>query len=157
MEYLQSQIPGNYSGVAVTGHSLGGGLAMITAAQTSIPGVGLSGPNSMLSRTSFIPPVSIEDLNSKTFNIIPHRDVVPMIDDRAQNFQQIRCLTRQADVIGCHDSTRSLCEILYNCGTGPRPAICECVSLFDYPEPTPKAGTNRTFAEACVNALTSKH
>lgn len=81
--------------------------------------------------------------------MISGRDVVPMIDDRAQNFQQIRCETEMADVVGCHTITRTLCEIIYSCGTQERPAICECVTKFGYPEPTPKAGTNRTFAEAC--------
>lgn len=81
-----------------------------------------------------------------------------MIDDPAQNFQQIRCETAAADVIGCHTITRSLCEILYSCGTGNRPAICECVTKFGYPEPLPNPNvTNtRTFAEACniTNATT---
>jgi lipase ATG15 len=43
-------VPANFSGVAVTGHSLGGGLSLITGAQTGIPAVGLSAPNAMLSR-----------------------------------------------------------------------------------------------------------
>jgi hypothetical protein len=40
---------------------------MITGAQTGVPAVALSGPNAMLSRFSFSPPVSAEALNSKTF------------------------------------------------------------------------------------------
>jgi lipase ATG15 len=56
-----------YLGVGVTGHSLGGGLSIITGAQTGVPAVALSGPNAMLSRRSFDPPISAEDLDSKTF------------------------------------------------------------------------------------------
>jgi lipase ATG15 len=56
-----------YSGVGVTGHSLGGGLSIITGAQAGVPAVALSGPNAMLSRLSFDPPISVEDLDSKTF------------------------------------------------------------------------------------------
>ena len=56
-----------YLGVGITGHSLGGGLSIITGAQTGIPAVALSGPNAMLSRRSFDPPISAEALDSKTF------------------------------------------------------------------------------------------
>lgn len=180
VNYLKEQVPDTYLGLAVTGHSLGGGLSsklsaspllcgrmkqqhvtpthscsffplapVITGAQTGIPAVALSGPNSMLSKRSYSPPVNGEDLDRLTFNIIPARDVVPMIDDRAQNFQQIRCEAGITDIVGCHGSVRSLCELIYSCGTGPRPTICECVYEYGYPEPTPKEGTNITFAEAC--------
>lgn len=116
--------------------------------------MGLSAPNAMLSRSSFDPPVSAEALNSKTFNIIPERDVVPMIDDKAQNYQFIRCMASLDDFVSCHDSTRSLCEIIYSCGTGygtsRRPVLCQCVSMFNYPEPIPVSEeTNLTFAEFC--------
>ena len=39
--------------VVVTGHSLGGGLALITGALTNFSSVAISGPNSMLSRDTF--------------------------------------------------------------------------------------------------------
>lgn len=45
--------------VQVTGHSLGGGLAIITGAQTSTSAVGISGPNAKLSRHSFYPELSM--------------------------------------------------------------------------------------------------
>jgi lipase ATG15 len=145
VKYLQKET--DYIGVGVTGHSLGGGLAIITGAQTMTPAVALSGPNAMLTRRSLDPPVSSGDLDSQTFNIIPERDVVPMLDDVAQNFQHIRCNTGANDPIGCHDSTRSLCELLFTCGSKKRPTLCECVQLFGYPEPDPTG--NRTFDEAC--------
>jgi putative lipase involved disintegration of autophagic bodies len=56
-----------YSGVAVTGHSLGGGLSIITGAQKGVPAVALSGPNAMLSRKSFDPVIQAEQLDKKTF------------------------------------------------------------------------------------------
>lgn len=65
MNYIKANK--TYSGVGVSGHSLGGGLSIITGAQAGVPAVALSGPNAMLSRLSFDPPISIEDLDSKTF------------------------------------------------------------------------------------------
>jgi lipase ATG15 len=90
-----------YAGVGVTGHSLGGGLSIITGAQAGvrfatrtllavdctfcltysdcyslnkIPAVALSGPNAMLSRRSFDPPITTEDLDSKTFVRLNNED-----------------------------------------------------------------------------------
>ena len=53
----------NFSSVQITGHSLGGGLSIITGAQAGIPAVGLSGPNALISGRSFNPPVTEEQLN----------------------------------------------------------------------------------------------
>ena len=66
VKFIKGQ-PETYSGVGITGHSLGGGLAIISGAQAKVPAVALSGPNAMLSRKSFDDPISIEDLDSKTF------------------------------------------------------------------------------------------
>jgi len=151
VKYLLHSVPQKYGGVVVTGHSLGGGLAMITGAQTNVSGIALSGPNVMLSRASFNPPITAEALNTRTFNIIPEHDLVATIDQKAQNYQNIRCRTDSKDVKACHDSTRSLCEILYACGTGNRPFLCECVTTYNYPEPKRKRGVdpNITFRQAC--------
>lgn len=108
---------------------------MITGAQAQIQAIGLSGPNALISGRSLIPPVTAEDMNKYTFNIIPNRDIVPMLDDVADQFQYIRCKSPAYDFVSCHYSTRSLCEILYTCGTGSRPALCECVTDYDYPKP----------------------
>ena len=93
---------GQFGTLQITGHSLGGGLSMITGAQAQIPAVGLSGPNALISGRSFEPPVTAEDMNKYTFNIIPNRDIVPMLDDVADQFQFIRCETEAQDFIGCH-------------------------------------------------------
>lgn len=86
----------DYDGLAITGHSLGGGIAMISAAQTGVGSVAVSGPNAKLSRLSFDPQLTVEQLNTKTFNVIPHRDLIPMFDDRAQNFSANRLPLRQS-------------------------------------------------------------
>lgn len=88
-------------------------------------------------------------------NIIPSRDLVPMIDDVAQNWQGIRCQADFKNVIGCHSAARSLCEILYTCGSrGERPIPCMCVYEFGYSEPIPSTVSSSgndtlSFAEQC--------
>lgn len=77
-----------------------------------------------------ISPLIIYFLHSR-----PNRDIVPMLDDKADQFQKIRCQSAAWDFVGCHFSKRSLCEVSYTCGTGPRPAICECYKDYDYPKP----------------------
>jgi lipase ATG15 len=139
-----------FGNIQVTGHSLGGGLSIITGAQTGIAAVALSGPNAILSRESFNPPVTKEALNTLTFNIVPDRDIVPRLDDIAKLNQHIRCTAPINDFVGCHDGRRSLCEIIFTCGTNLRPALCDCTTEFGYPEPTPKEGVTTTFAEACA-------
>jgi len=144
------QTSNDYAGVAVTGHSLGGGLSLITGAQAKIPAVALSGPNTVLTRRSLDPKVSRGDLDRYTFNIIPDRDVVPMIDIPAENYQNIRCNAGFTDVIGCHDTTRALCEAIFTCGSDGRPVPCECVTQFNYPEPEKiDPNSDISFAEAC--------
>jgi len=56
---------------------ISGGLAIITGAQTNSPVVALSGPNAMISRRTFDPPLRVDDINRLTFNIVPDRDPVP--------------------------------------------------------------------------------
>mmetsp|Transcript_22322 Transcript_22322/g.48510 ORF Transcript_22322/g.48510 Transcript_22322/m.48510 type:complete len:1008 (+) Transcript_22322:13-3036(+) len=136
-----------FPSLRITGHSLGGGLAMISGAQTQTPAVGLSGPNTIITRKTLEPPVTVENLNKYTFNIIPDRDPVPMIDDPAKNVQHIACLAPANNFIDCHTSIRSLCDIQYTCGSGDRPTLCDCALYYGYPEP--EAIGDRTFQEAC--------
>ena len=72
----------------------GGGLAIITGSQSKTNAVAISGPNAKLSRDSFYPPLSVDDLNTYTFNVIPNRDPIPMIDDVARLYQNIDCVSR---------------------------------------------------------------
>jgi lipase ATG15 len=140
-----------YDSVQVTGHSLGGGLAIITGAQAKIPAIALSGPNALISGRSFDPPVTREQLNRYTFNIRPDRDIVSRFDDVADNFQNIRCEADANDFLGCHGFVRSLCEIMYTCGTGTRPAICECHTLYGYPKPFTDG--DEVFDELCADSI----
>ena len=61
--------------------------------------------------------------------------------------------------VGCHFITRSLCELLYNCGSKTlnqeyRPVPCECVLEYGYGEPDlPSTDTSMTFTEKCKALL----
>ena len=121
---------------------------MITGAQTKVPAVALSGPNNNISRRTFDPPLSLKDLDTYTFNIVPDRDVVPRIDDVAENYQRIQCRSAPNKPVDCHFGLRSLCEILYTCGSQGRPVPCVCVNLHGYPEPESINGEE--FSQFCV-------
>jgi lipase ATG15 len=142
------QADGNFTKLQITGHSLGGGIAIITGAQTGIPAIAVSGPNALLSRKTFQPPVTEEELNTNIFNIVPDRDIMPRIDDLADLYQRIQCRGPANDLWACHSVTRSLCEIAYQCGTGNRPALCVCATEKGYPEPE-QVGGSATFTDLC--------
>jgi len=129
-------------------NSLGGGIALISGAQTGLTSIGISAPNALLSRHTF--GITEQALKTHTFNVIPNRDPVPKIDDVSDLYQRIECRTEPNNFLGCHDSGRTLCELQYMCGSGDRPVICSCVQKFGYPKPT-QIG-NRTFEEACIEA-----
>jgi lipase ATG15 len=145
VRWLQST--GTYADVKITGHSLGGGLTIITAAQTEITGVAFSGPNAMMLRKALDPPITEEALDTFTFNVIPARDLVPTAGGKAKLYENIDCTAAPNDFSSCHDIVRSLCEILFTCGTGNRPDLCQCVTEYGYPEPISSNGDS--FSEAC--------
>ena len=143
---------GSYSiyshGLKIELLALGGGIAMITGAQTETPAIALSGPNNMISRRTFIPQITPEALDKYTFNIVPDRDIVPRIDDLAQNYQRIKCRSSSNNPISCHFAMRSLCEILYTCGSNDRPIPCDCAKKeFHFGEPTSTNGV--IFSQEC--------
>ncbi|GBG32792.1 Hypothetical Protein FCC1311_090172 [Hondaea fermentalgiana] len=135
----------NESRFLITGHSLGGGLAIITGAQLKILTVAISGVNAMLSRHTFDPPVLEDNLNQYVFNVVPDRDPIPRVDDLARLYQRVECNASENSIFACHTILRTLCEISYRCGG--RPPLCECTTEYGYPEPT--SNGSRTFAEAC--------
>lgn len=141
---------GNYSSVLITGHSLGAGLTLITGAQVGIQAVAFSAPNALIARKRF--GITPAELNRFTYNIIPERDPVAMVDDPAKTVTRIECRSPE-NMLQCHSHIRTLCELMYTCGSGDRPVLCECVSKFGYPKPKPKANATRTFDEACFGAI----
>jgi len=142
------QDSGNYGQIHITGHSLGGGISLVSGAQTDVPAVAISGPNLMLSRRTFIPEVSVNSINNYVLNVIPDRDLVPRIDDPGRLYQKIACRAKNNTLFGCHDSIRSLCELQYQCGSQQRFTLCDCATRYGYPPPT-QIGGNLTFTDFC--------
>ena len=131
----------------VTGVSLGGGIALITGAQTEANAVAIAGVNPTLGRLTFDPPIEKEALNNKIFNTVPDRDYISRIGDPPRNTQHIECRTPRSNVGGCHSFWRIFCELLYSCGSQPRPVLCVCQETYGFPEPI--SNGTRTFAQAC--------
>ena len=109
VDHVDNGSVNKYEHIMITGHSLGGGLAMISGAQQKVPAVALSGPNAVISRRTFRPSLSKSDLEKYTFNIVPDRDIVPRLDDLSQNYQRINCRTGLNDPIGCHCKYTNIC------------------------------------------------
>ena len=127
---------------------------MITGAQTEVPAIAVSGPNTRISRLTFDPPIRLESLEKHTFNIVPDRDIVPMIDDLSQNYQRVKCRSDPNDFVGCHFGRRTLCEVLYECGSSGRPIPCECVTEYGYEVPMSTVGDD--FFASCPSGQTRR-
>lgn len=66
----------NFTTLRITGASLGGGLAIISGAQTGAPAVAISGLGAEYSRQTLNPPVTLAQINENVFNFIPDRDYI---------------------------------------------------------------------------------
>lgn len=138
----------NYTDLRLTGASLGGGTAIIAGAQAGILTVGISGPNALIGRQTFTPPVTKEQLDTLIIDIVPDSDIIARIGGESRLIQHIRCTAPGNDLFACHSMWRTACELAFSCGTNGRPALCMCVERFGYPEPI-QNGT-RTFEQACA-------
>lgn len=118
--------------IVVTGHSLGGGVAVIAGARLRVPAIAFSGPNAMLSRLKF--QLSVDDLNKYPLNVIPQRDPFPMTDDTGLITERIMCRASVTEgSVACHEISRTACELQYTCGSQKRPPIKACNVSFGYP------------------------
>lgn len=138
----------SYHTLRTTGVSLGGGIALITGAQTGAYTLAIAGVNPTLGRLTFDPPISLEALNTRVLNVVPDRDFISHIGDPPRLTQKLECRSLPSDIGSCHSFWRIFCEFLYTCGSKPRPVLCTCAEKFGYPEPI-QNGT-RTFTEACA-------
>jgi len=141
----------SFDTLRLTGVSLGGGLAMISAGQTDAFSVTFAGPSPTLGRKTFSPPLDMKDINEKMLNVVVENDFTSHIGGTARNAQHIECRHwPNATYKKCHSFWKQLCEFTYSCGSGGRPVICFCTEDHGFPEPLPKG--NRTYSEACSQA-----
>ena len=148
---IHSQLPKGWS-VAVTGHSLGGGLSTIVGATLDIQSIAFSPPGFVKSRGKFTDPVLRDKTNEhgrivsfnhtsyysvkkrprlnkasgKSLNIIPTRDLVPMADLHFGLTQDVLCM--QSNPLTCHQLERTVCDLLRRCGDdhdGARFSSCQ--------------------------------
>lgn len=92
---------------------------------TKLPNIAFSGPNAGISGLSY----GIEDETFDRFsiNIIPERDIVPMVDDPPLVSEKIRCIAKPEEgVVTCHSILRTACELMIACGSRDRPAFQGC-------------------------------
>ena len=114
----------------LTGHSLGGGAAIVAASRLKIQAVAFNAPNAKLAHLKF--ETSLQDLNTYTINVIPDRDYVPMVDFPSDHSQDYHCNAPgnvMAPTLACHMPLRVTCEIEWLCGTMGRPHITDCDTL----------------------------
>ncbi|KAL7540552.1 hypothetical protein ACHAXR_010204 [Thalassiosira sp. AJA248-18] len=140
----------NFQWLRTTGVSLGGGLALITGAQTDAYAFAYSGPNPTLARKTWDPPITMEQLSHHVINIKPENDFVSSIGDVVPNHQLVQCRDWPAKVHNCHSFWRIFCEYMFTCGSpvDRSGAFCDCADKWGYPKPIPRG--NRTFEQACA-------
>lgn len=96
----------SYDTLRVTGASLGGGLAIITGAQTGAAAVAISGLGCELSRHTLDPPVKLSQINERVFNLIPDRDIIARVGGRPRQHQEAQCTAPKSILFGCHSMWR---------------------------------------------------
>ena len=94
----------------MTGVSLGGGIAMITGAQTEAYAVAISGINPVLGRHTFDPPLSQYDIDNKILNVHPASDFKSEIGDLPRLYQEIECRDTGVSPTNCHSFYRGKCK-----------------------------------------------
>lgn len=114
--------------VTVSGHSLGGGLASISAGHYGLESVSFSGPGWVLSSGKL--GVSLANATARARRetvIIPDADVVPRIDRHQGNVQFIQC-SAGLDPGACHGLVRTCCELLRVCGDPMGRSLSTCAA-----------------------------
>ncbi|KAI9183667.1 hypothetical protein H9P43_004585 [Blastocladiella emersonii ATCC 22665] len=75
--------------VVMAGHSLGGGIAQIVAAKKGVPAMALSSPGLGLSYLNYN--VTADAIARWSFNVVPFKDPVPMLDSQISTLMHIPC------------------------------------------------------------------
>eukprot|EP00873_Tetraselmis_striata_P027461 jgi/Tetstr1/447725/TSEL_000302.t1 len=129
---ITEKFPVDSSRYVFTGHSLGGGVAAITASRVGHPAITFNAPNARLSHKKF--GTTAEKLDNYTINVIPRHDIVPRIDLPSLRSVDILCRVNPDafpfDAISCHNILSGICELQHTCGSMGRPflKVCCCES-----------------------------
>jgi len=129
---ITEKFPVDSSRYVFTGHSLGGGVAAITASRVGHPAITFNAPNARLSHKKF--GTTAEKLDNYTINVIPRHDIVPRIDLPSLRSVDIFCRVNPDafpfDAISCHNILSGICELQHTCGSMGRPflKVCCCES-----------------------------
>lgn len=102
--------------VYITGHSLGGGLAVAIGALLQIPSVTFSAPGLLATSAILDPSPDLRDMRHFGVNVVPDKDLVPRVDSQSGVVMQIDCPL--VNPLGCHSLATTMCEILASCGDG---------------------------------------
>ncbi|CAJ1373471.1 unnamed protein product [Effrenium voratum] len=99
--------------IYVTGHSLGGGLAHLVAAELQLTAVTLSAPGVV--ETASLLGLQPQSLQGLTVNVIPSGDPIPANGGTQGGLTvPIKCLAGQGPE--CHRVFNTICELLRECG-----------------------------------------
>ncbi|KAI9183679.1 hypothetical protein H9P43_004597 [Blastocladiella emersonii ATCC 22665] len=104
--------------VVLAGHSLGGGVAQIVAAVHRVPAMSLSTPGLGLSYQNY--PVDAAAIARWSFNVIPLRNPIPMLDVQIATLMHIPC--DQEMPATCHKAVESVKTLLEYCYDYPKRA-----------------------------------
>ncbi len=70
------------------------------------------------------------------------------IDDSGMLTQKVACIAPANSFIDCHAPARTLCELMWKCGSNGRPVPCECAVKRGYPDPVQVSG-DQSFSDVC--------
>ena len=112
----------------LTGHSLGGGAAMLASARLGVSSVAFSAPNAHIAHKRFS--THEADLNLWTTNVYLDRDPIAKIDQHSIRSLAVQC-SAPGDPLGldpaCHFAVQVACDLQRTCGPAPgRRQLMEC-------------------------------
>eukprot|EP01084_Bolivina_argentea_P016812 31408_1 len=115
----------------IVGHSLGGGIASIVAANlfeddydSFITSFGVCSPGVLYSSAKF--GFGIEALDKTSRSLLPRRDLVSMVDSHGGSVQYTNC--KETSMLNCHVMPSVICEVYQNCPNtlAKKPHIFDC-------------------------------
>eukprot|EP00802_Teleaulax_amphioxeia_P012014 Tamp_12052.p1 GENE.Tamp_12052~~Tamp_12052.p1 ORF type:complete len:389 (-),score=62.06 Tamp_12052:264-1430(-) len=118
--------------LVLTGHSLGGGIAHITAALLNLPVVAFSPPGAYQSISKHLYWNAKERrqmhdaAHNRTVTFLPENDMMGhMFDSHGGLVQTMTCNTDHLGPVGCHLLENTICNLISHCGNDPRWHSCD--------------------------------